>query len=104
MNPTKVAILLEMSVLFGGSLVLARSSEPDWWHTIIHETRTAVGIVIVSAVLLTLDDLGAGPFAASFGGLATLGYLLGASGALGPQLLNLEKQYLGSATPSQKGS
>lgn len=105
MSATKVAILLEMVTLFGGSLVIHRAAEPDWYQTLIRSTRVGVAVTIVAATLFTLDDLGAGEFAATFGALIAIGYLLGAGGTLGPQLAALEASYFGSSAtgvPQQK--
>jgi chromate transport protein ChrA len=97
MSATKPAILAEMVILFGGSIVIHRSQESDWWLTLLHSVKVAVAVVAVSAVLLTMDDLGAGSEAAAFGGLLAMGYLLGAGGALGPQLVALTNGFFGSS-------
>lgn len=102
----KAAILLEMMLLFGGSVVTKKAAGASWTDLFLSGTltKTATAVVILLAILLTMEEVGAGTVAVAFGGLIVLGYFLAASGALGPALLSVEQSYFGSfqtATPNQ---
>lgn len=93
-------ILIEMAILMGGGLLIAKQTEPTWWDALLHSTRVAIAVIIVGGVLLVLDDAGAGNVAAAFGGLAVTGYLLSAGGTLGPAIQSAEASAFGSAPAS----
>jgi hypothetical protein len=89
----KSLILLEMAVLAGGAVLSKHRKSADWQQTLLHDDlRALIAVLILTVLLLTLDEVGLGGVAAGFGGLVALGYALGAVGWLGPAVQSAESQ------------
>lgn len=110
MSGTKTTIALEMVVLVGGHIVLRLDSGERYEDIVVHELgRVALATSILGAILLSLDEVGAGALGASFGGLVVLGYLLALGGKLGSATERVVNQVfpplpLDYSTEKQKGN
>ena len=100
----KTAILFEMMLLFGGTVVSKKAAGSSWQDLFLTGvlTKTATAVVIILAILLTFEEMGAGGVAVAFGGLIVLGYFLAAGGVLGTNLLQVEQSFFGTvpSTPT----
>jgi hypothetical protein len=86
----KAAILVAMAILVGGSMVEQASSGKAWQDIFFHgATRQWLAVVILTAILLTMDDLGVGGIGLSLAVLIAAGYLLGGAGTLGVAIQNV---------------
>jgi hypothetical protein len=101
----KAAILAEMALLLGGSLLTKAAQGTSWEQLFLGGglTKTALAVVLLLAILLTLEELGAGSVAVGFGGLIVLGYFLAASGSLGQNVLAIEQSFFGTSQTTPPG-
>lgn len=78
--------------------MLEQSNQGRTWSDIFFHgaTKQWLAIVILLAILLTMDDLGAGGVAVSLAVLVAVGYLLGGAGALGVAIQNVVKAEWGT--------
>lgn len=89
----KTLILLEMTVLAGGGILSKHKKGSTWQQTLLHDDlRILIAVLILTTLLLSMDEVGLGGPAAGFGGLVALGYILGAIGWLGPAIQAAESQ------------
>lgn len=92
----KTLILGEMAVLYGGSLVneYKATGGGNWTLGFLSKTVMKKGIAVVGllALLTFLADIGFGTFAAMFGGLIVLGYLISMGAGLGETIVQIENE------------
>lgn len=90
----KTAILAEMAVLYGGSLVNEyRTHQGEGWTMgIVSKSVLKKGIAVVGllALLTLVADVGFGGAAAAFGGLIVLSYVLALGAGFGQALVEIE--------------
>lgn len=99
----KAVILAEMAVIVAGhELILLKSGTPFLDTAIGDLPRLSLAVVLVLAVLLTMDDLGAGKLAALFGGLMATSYLLASGGVLGPAAKTFVNEYVSGKEREQE--
>lgn len=97
-------IVLEMATLFGGHVVLRLQSGESIENLAVHDTlRPGLAVVILLALLLTLDEVGFGKMAAAFGGLVAISYLLAGGGVMGKAAQQFVQQYLTTQPVAQVG-
>lgn len=100
----KAGILVAMSILVGGSILEQRAAGRQWSDIFIHGAdRQWLAVVILLAVFLTMDDLGAGDAALALSLLIATGYILGGAGALGPAIQSVVYSEWGVSTTSAIG-
>lgn len=76
-----------MAGVVAGNVVTQIGKGRTYEDVVVHHLwRPALAASLLGAGLLTLDAVGLGTFAAAFGGLVVLGYLLAGSGALGREI------------------
>jgi hypothetical protein len=81
---TRGLILAEVVVLVGGRIVQSLAAGESYEDVVVYRIgRPALAAALLGAILLAVDEAGAGDLAAAFGGLVVLGYLLAAGGAVG---------------------
>lgn len=90
----KSVILLEMVILAGGGLLNVHTNQHQTWEQTLLKggLKRLIAVLILTVLLLALTDVGLGTAAAAFGGLVSLGYVLGAIGWLGPAVQSAEQQ------------
>lgn len=90
----KTAILAEMALLYGGSLVNEyRTHKGEGWTMgIVSKSvlRKAIAVVGLLALLTLVADMGFGGAAAAFGGLIVLSYLIALGSGFGQAIVEIE--------------
>ena len=88
----KALILTTMATLAGGSIIEQSAAGRTWSDIFFHgATKQWLAIVILLAILLTMDDVGVGGIGVALAVLISAGYLLGGAGTLGTAIQSVVK-------------